>query len=153
MYARLTGFYGHPRRIAPNAAFASRVAVSHLVARVERSAGDPEGAARPRRSLALVPRGPSGPPFMIKPRQRLSAPSIIGPEGRLISQSAQVGPPEWLRVASLLSGRSATHPRGLPARQAAPLGGAPLDHRRGEKNNELNQYFIGGGSPIADGTG
>ncbi|WP_325799079.1 hypothetical protein [Acidithiobacillus ferriphilus] len=60
-------------------------------------------------------------------------PSIIGPEGRLISQSAQVGPPGWLRVASLLSGRSATHPRGLPARQAAPFGGAPLDHRRGEK--------------------
>ena len=33
--------------------------------------------------------------------------SFIGPEGRLISQSAQVGPPGWLRVASLLTGRSA----------------------------------------------
>jgi len=39
--ARLTGFYGHPRRFVPNAAFASRVAATDRLARVECRAGDP----------------------------------------------------------------------------------------------------------------
>ena len=46
--ARLTGFCGHPRRFMPNAAFASRVTAPARLARVERRAGDPEGAPRPR---------------------------------------------------------------------------------------------------------
>jgi hypothetical protein len=118
-------------------------------------------------AVALPPR--QGWPVKDKALQRFSVllsdrrDKKIGPEGRLISQSAQVGPPGRLRVAGLLSGRSASQPRGLPARQAAPFGGAPLDHRRGEEKiivfHYINppppeaSYFLPPGSQLLPGFG